>query len=112
MCPRSAGGYCRACSCACGLVAASACQTQDEPAAAPVRRSRTLRSAPCKVTSAAEPLKNEIPPAELEAVMAAHFKGLGLMEQYEYGKAAEAFREVASGLRDGFPARSTWRSPS
>ncbi len=26
--------------------------------------------------------------------MAAHFKGLGLMEQYEYRKAAEAFREV------------------
>ena len=26
--------------------------------------------------------------------MAAHFKGLGLMEQYEYRKAAEAFREI------------------
>ena len=46
------------------------------------------------VKSAAEPLKNEIPPAELDAVMAAHFRGLGQMEQYEYRKAAEAFREV------------------
>ena len=40
------------------------------------------------------PLKNEIPAGELEAVMAAHFKGLGHMERYEYRDAAEAFSEV------------------
>jgi tetratricopeptide (TPR) repeat protein len=38
----------------------------------------------------APPLKNEGPPADL----AAHFKGLGYMEQYEYRKAVEAFRDV------------------
>jgi hypothetical protein len=39
-------------------------------------------------------LKDEIPDTELSAVMASHFRGAGLMEQYEYGKAAEAFRDV------------------
>ena len=39
-------------------------------------------------------LKNEIPSEALEAVMKAHFAGLGYMEQYEYAKASESFREV------------------
>ena len=44
--------------------------------------------------AAAEAPSNEIPSAELSAVMEAHFQGVGYMEQYEYGKAARAFREV------------------
>ncbi|AMV36329.1 CRTAC1 family protein [Planctomyces sp. SH-PL62] len=43
---------------------------------------------------AAEAPKDEIPADRLDAAMAAHLRGLGLMEQYEYRKAAEAFREV------------------
>ena len=43
--------------------------------------------------------KNEIPAAELERGDEAHFQGAGLMEQYEYGKAAEAFREVPRAPR-------------
>ncbi len=39
-------------------------------------------------------LKNEIPPDQLEAVLRAHFQGLGFMERYEYPKAITAFREV------------------
>jgi len=41
-------------------------------------------------------LKNEIPPGELEPVMAAHFEGLGYMEQYKYPEATEAFRKIRS----------------
>lgn len=37
---------------------------------------------------------NEIPPNALDKVMEAHFEGLGLMEQYEYGKAIARFKEV------------------
>ncbi len=37
-----------------------------------------------------QPLKEQGPPDDL----AAHFKGLGYMEQYEYREAVEAFREV------------------
>jgi len=44
--------------------------------------------------AAPEPPADEIPPDQLDAVVAAHLRGLGLMEQYEYRKAAEAFREV------------------
>src|SRR5205823_3466646 len=40
------------------------------------------------------PLRDEVPPAELEAVMGAHLRGLGYMEQFDYDKAAEAFGEV------------------
>ncbi|MGE3820710.1 MAG: tetratricopeptide repeat protein, partial [Isosphaeraceae bacterium] len=39
-------------------------------------------------------LEDVIPPAKLDAVLRAHYRGLGFMERYEYGKAAEAFREV------------------
>jgi len=38
--------------------------------------------------------RNEIPPDQLDAVVRAHFQGLGFMERYEYRKAANAFREV------------------
>src|SRR5271157_6373790 len=68
-----------------GLIAlaAAGCQTHDEPAAAPKNPG----------LAAATP-GNEIPAAELSPVMEAHFQGVGFMEQYEYGKAAKAFREV------------------
>jgi tetratricopeptide (TPR) repeat protein len=39
-------------------------------------------------------LRDEIPPGQLDTVMTAHFEGLGLMEQYEYDKAIERFRDV------------------
>ncbi len=39
-------------------------------------------------------LKDEIPGGELAAVMAAHYKGLGMMEQYQYHAAAAEFRDV------------------
>ena len=39
-------------------------------------------------------LSNEIPPNALDKVMEAHFEGLGLMEQYEYGKAIARFKEI------------------
>ena len=82
-----------------GLLAVPACQTREEPAAAPRTSTAadhaTSPALPKASTQAAsEPLKDEIPPSELTAVMTAHFKGLGLMEQYEYRKAAEAFREI------------------
>ena len=64
-------------------LAATACHKHDETAAAPKTAG-----------PAAEAPKNEIPAAELSAVMEAHFQGAGFMEQYEYGKAAKAFREV------------------
>lgn len=74
------------------LIAASACQTRDEPSADPTSLPKTPPIV--AANTAPEPLKDEIPPAELEAVMAAHYKGLGLMGQYEYRKAAEYFRDV------------------
>jgi tetratricopeptide (TPR) repeat protein len=42
----------------------------------------------------AEPLRDAIPADRISAVLAANSKGLGLMEQYDYKNAAEAFREV------------------
>ena len=39
-------------------------------------------------------LRNEIPPDQLDAVMTAHFEGVGRMERYEYDQAATAFRSV------------------
>ncbi len=39
-------------------------------------------------------LKDEIPPAQLDQVVRAHFEGLGHMERYEYRQAVEEFREV------------------
>jgi len=39
-------------------------------------------------------LQNEIPAAELEAVMRAHYQGLGHMERYAYRDATAAFSEV------------------
>ena len=64
-------------------LAATACHQRDETAAAPKTAG-----------PAAEAPKNEIPAAELSAVIEAHLQGAGFMEQYEYGKAAKAFREV------------------
>jgi tetratricopeptide (TPR) repeat protein len=73
----------------CLVLGAAGCQTHDEPSAIP----QAPPEAP-PAEAAKEVLKDEIPAAELSAVMAAHFRGAGFMEQYEYGKAAEAFREV------------------
>ena len=42
----------------------------------------------------AEVVRDEIPPDQLSAVLAAHYRGLGAMERYEYGTGIEAFREV------------------
>jgi tetratricopeptide (TPR) repeat protein len=72
------------------ILAISACRTNEEPAA----------SGPPPAHAGPQPspaeLKDEIPAAALGAVLAAHFKGAGLMEQYQYNKAADAFREVRS----------------
>ncbi len=75
------------------LVLVPGCQTHDEPAAAP-EAARAAPNASKNAGAAAEAPSNEIPSAELSAVMEAHFQGVGYMEQYEYGKAARAFREV------------------
>ena len=82
-------------------LATTACHKHEEPAAAP------KSSGPATATS-----KNEIAAAELSAVMAAHFQGVGCMEQYEYGNAAKAFREVRRlcaglGSRCDQPGRRT-----
>ena len=76
-----------------GVVTISACQTQPEPEATP-RGPSLSTTKPIAPAAAPTTLKNEIPPAELERVMAAHFQGLGCMEQYNYSKAIESFREV------------------
>ena len=102
MSPRLKGrGFLWLLSCSIAL-AAPACQTQEEPAASaprttapPAAGGPAAASAPATDRATSERPRNEIPPGELEAVIAAHFKGAGLMEQYEYGKAAEAFREVS-----------------
>jgi len=75
-----------------GFLAVSACQTREpDPVATPAPPAVT-QPFPGKPLS--EPLKDEIPAGELTAVMTAHFKGLGSMEQYKYGAAVAAFREV------------------
>ena len=43
-----------------------------------------------------ESTRDEVPPDQLPGVVAAHYRGLGAMERYEYTEAAEAFREVHS----------------
>lgn len=55
------------------LLAVSACRNGDGPGA---------------------PSGDGIPSAKLDDVTAAHFRGLGLMERYEYKEAVDAFREV------------------
>ena len=57
-------------------------------------RGRAKSAAQTAATAPPSPLKNEISPSELAAVMAAHYKGLGHMERYEYREAIEAFRDV------------------
>ena len=74
-----------------GLLAVSACQTREPEPIAPPAGPAAARPGPAPPS---EPLRDEIPPAELAAVMAAHYKGLGFMEQYKYAEAVEAFREV------------------
>ncbi len=67
-----------------GLLVVSACGTK-EPAPT---------ATPTAATAPAGPLKDEIPASELAAVMAAHYKGLGHMERYEYRDAIAAFRDL------------------
>ncbi|HZW34645.1 MAG TPA: FG-GAP-like repeat-containing protein, partial [Isosphaeraceae bacterium] len=76
-----------------GLLMASACQTQPEPEAAPTGPSLPATQ-PVAPAAAPAALKNEIPPAALAEVLAAHFQGLGCMEQYQYSQAVDAFRKV------------------
>ncbi len=74
------------------VLAVSACQSREpEPASSPVT---SVETRPAVSESIPPPLKNEIPPSELQAVMAAHFEGLGNMEQYEYPRAVAAFRNI------------------
>src|SRR5262249_44056127 len=82
-------------------LAASACRNQaPEP------------SSPPKLPTAAPPgssrpagalIAPENPGAELEAVMAAHFKALGHMEQYDYRSAVEEFREIRRRAPEWIP---------
>ncbi len=72
-----------------GLLAVSACQTREPDPVPPPAGPALARPAPARPLEA---LKDEIPSAELAAVMAAHYKGLGFMEQYKYAEAVEAFR--------------------
>ena len=74
-----------------GLVVSACNQSQPDPIAP---SPDTPVSQLSLAVAASEQLKDEIPPAELAAVMAAHYKGLGLMEQFDYRAAAEAFQEV------------------
>ena len=48
--------------------------------------------------------RDEVPPDQLSAVMAAHYRGLGAMERYEYTEAASAFREAHEKAPDWIPA--------
>jgi tetratricopeptide (TPR) repeat protein len=77
---------------AAGLLAFAACGGGDpDPPAVPLN---SAASNPVAIAAPGESLKNEIPSDELEKVMAAHYRGLGHMEQYEYKVAVESFREA------------------
>ena len=56
--------------------------------------SKSIPDVPEKEKPTSSLLKNEIPPDQLDAVVRAHYQGLGHMERYEYHDAATAFREV------------------
>ncbi len=79
---------------ACGLVSVSACQWGDSPQPAPPNGQQASSAALPGPKAKLEELKDEIPAAELAAVMSAHFAGVGAMEQYEYARAVAAFRDV------------------
>jgi tetratricopeptide (TPR) repeat protein len=89
--PRISGRLAFAFITALGFLAVSACQSQPEPEAPP--KGAAIPS-PATEVRVAEPLKDEIPPGGLAAVMAKHFEGLGYMEQYKYPQAIQAFGEV------------------
>ncbi|QEH32798.1 FG-GAP repeat protein [Aquisphaera giovannonii] len=73
-----------------------ACRSREEPAAGPPAAQRPQSQHAGSTEPAPRPaeLKDEIPPAELDAVLAASYRGAGLMEQFEYAKASKEFREV------------------
>ena len=70
-----------------------ACGTSDRPAAAPVAPEKSSGATEGPKSSPAA-LRDEIPADQLDVVVRAHLAGLGAMEQYEYGKAIEAFQDV------------------
>jgi tetratricopeptide (TPR) repeat protein len=74
------------------LVTISACRNDEpEPAIPPPGPAAGVAGVPALQL---EPLKDEIPAAELAAVLTAHLQGLGHMERFEYAEASAAFREV------------------
>jgi tetratricopeptide (TPR) repeat protein len=79
------------------LPAFPGCQSGQEPASPVPGPAQAAASAPDRPSASTAVLKDEIPASELDAVLAAHFQGAGYMEQYEYAKAARAFREVRRG---------------
>ena len=75
-----------------GLLAISACQTREPDPGPPPAGPAADRPSPAP---SFEPLRDEIPPAELASVMAAHYKALGFMEQYKVCRGRRSpFREV------------------
>lgn len=65
----------------------------DPPSAGPPPAPPVASGTESNREDAAE-LRDEIPADALEAVMREHYLGLGHMERYEYGQAAEAFRRI------------------
>src|SRR5262249_5714205 len=74
------------------LLAVSACQSDQPETPAPEASATAAPAIDSKRPE--QPLNDEIPPAELAAVMTAHFKGLGHMERYDHRAAVAAFRDV------------------
>ncbi|MHC5541757.1 hypothetical protein ACYOEI_26365, partial [Singulisphaera rosea] len=76
------------------LALAFGCHREPAPTLGPVAGSPNEPNTSEAVKPKAEPLRDEIPSAEMDKVVGEHLRGLGHMERYEYDKAAEAFREV------------------
>ncbi len=87
------------CALVAGLFLLVACSS-DEPAPVPLNTGQrepgaiNEAAAPAPTAAASVPLRDEIPAAELAAVMKENYRGLGSMERYEYAAAVEAFRDV------------------
>lgn len=81
----------------CGMLAmllACSSERKDGPSTKAAAAGRPKSIARPPRTQDGVTLPDEIPPAELEAVLRTHLKGLGAMERYEYDKAVASFREV------------------
>ncbi len=82
------------------FLAISACGTREpDPAVGPTGGKATASAD--ELPSQAGQLKDEIPSSELAAVMAAHYRGLGNMERYEY-------RRGHRGVSRGAEACAGW----